>query len=450
MFRSADLEGRSAIWSGVLEPGERAFTPCNPVAADALRFFLLSAGLRASIVTPAEAERARTGGPFVPVLASRFGTDIAILSGLRAFQVIDELFDVSVNGPRVLLVENPGQQAVGGLAFVQLNASSNSDLGAITLPPYNSCRPILSKSRGVRGTFDGHVLRTGLSDLDPDAELRVECVEIPTGTTPEILAPFALVELVQREGDRAEFRLRSIVPTFDGQFPVRVRLTSADSDGTRFSPTREAFYVTLDQVADPPSEPRLEPSTDRGSSNSDGITSTGPVLLTGTGEAYARVMLQRGRRPLGAASAVVAPNGTWSISFTPPTPGVYTLTAVQLDEAGNLSERSEPTTIRVVRPPAPPGAVSVPRRDRVALRDGVLVVTPRARIEGRDTPGTLIVVRVNCQEVGTARTGPMGRWSLVLPAPLSNERVSEIVAARRAAGGVDSLPGPVLRVRARP
>lgn len=80
----------------------------------------------------------------------------------------------------------------------------------------------------------------------------------------------------------------------------------------------------------------------------------------------------------------------------------------------------------------------------------MLVVTPRPTLQGRDTPGTLVALLVNGVEAGTVRTNALGRWSFALTEPIAGGSVSTIAAVRRSEGGIDSAPGPALRVTASP
>lgn len=448
VFKPESLTNRLALWTGTLQPGERTFTPFNERDPQIIQFLLLSGGLRASIVTRPEADRIALGAPTVPILGVSTLTDLPFASAIVSQFSGDSGFLPSVRDHRVLLIENPTDLEIGGFASV---GPLGQDAGPPdALPPYASCRPVLARSRGVRGALNGTVLRTSLSRDDLDTSLVVECTSIPAGAEPCVTAPFSSIQQVSRRGDRAEFRLSRLLAISEGQFEVSVHLVAERDNTVQLSRRTQAFLVTIDESIEPPSSPRLDPSADRGSDDQDGVTSTGPLVFTGTGEAYARVLLLRNGRTVRAPSASVAPDGTWRISLDGAAPGVHAFSTRQLDEAGNLSEPSPPTTVRVVRPPAPPAVVTIPRSDRVARRDGVLVVTPRPTLQGRDAPGTLVALLVNGVEVGTVRTNSLGRWSFTLTGAIPSGTVSTIAALRRGEGGIDSAPGPALRVTASP
>jgi hypothetical protein len=110
------------------------------------------------------------------------------------------------------------------------------------------------------------------------------------------------------------------------------------------------YTFTIDAVApDAPGAPLLAASSDTGISASDGITTDTTPTLTGTAlEAGGKVEVYEGETLLGSAD--VGTDGAWS--FTPGADkafadGVHTLTARQVDVAGNRSIASAPLSITV-------------------------------------------------------------------------------------------------------
>lgn len=450
MIRPSDLAASGAIWFGTLEPGERAFVPFQLPQHLACSISLLSGGAEVSILSAPETERARLGAPLVPITGVPLVSDIAVSVPIQTTGNARASYTSNGAEDCTVVLRNAASMRTGVLVMARPFEFGTRPDELEDLPAFDSCRPVLSRSRRFAGTFDGRVLRTNAMFTGAPWELRLECTGLPAGTVPEVQSAFLNADLLRLGNGRAELLASGFAPTLPGQSAVFVRLRTGEDESARYSPWKLAFFVTVDGEAEPPSAPRLDPFFDAGLSNSDGVTGPGPLVFTGTGEAYARVMLLRNGRAIGAPSALVAPNGTWSITYTPPAPGTYVLSARQLDEASNLSERSEPVTVRVTpRPPAPTG-VEIPRSDRVAERNGVLVVSPRPTVRGRAGAGTRIAIHVNGHEVGTTGSNAQGRWSFTLPEAISAEESSVIVATARNAAGIESVSSRSIRVIARP
>ncbi|MFC3197672.1 Ig-like domain-containing protein [Parapedobacter deserti] len=99
------------------------------------------------------------------------------------------------------------------------------------------------------------------------------------------------------------------------------------------------------EAPDAPSQPVLDPASDTGTSNSDGITSDNTPTLTGTAEANSTVRLTSDAD--GVLGTVTA-NGSGMWAFAPGTPltdGPHELTATATDAAGNMSVASAALTI---------------------------------------------------------------------------------------------------------
>lgn len=111
-----------------------------------------------------------------------------------------------------------------------------------------------------------------------------------------------------------------------------------------------------------PSAPLLAAASDTGTVG-DGVTRNSSPLIEGTAAANAAVVLYEGASVVGNATADAS--GKWSIGAALAV-GSHTLTASQVDAAGNASPRSAAFVLQIEAPPAPP-----PRPD--PLVDGVPV-----------------------------------------------------------------------------
>ena len=151
--------------------------------------------------------------------------------------------------------------------------------------------------------------------------------------------------------------------------------------------------VTIDtQAPAAPGAPVLDAASDSGASG-DGITTVTRPVIRGTGAANAVVTLYDtdGTTQLGTATADGA--GAWSVTSAALSVGTHTLTAKQVDAAGNVSAAGAALALTIAAPPAPPPPASstidgvVVSAQPVVLPDGasgtqtvVPIVTP-SRVE---------------------------------------------------------------------
>ena len=176
----------------------------------------------------------------------------------------------------------------------------------------------------------------------------------------------------------------------DGTHSLTVK--AVDAAGNE-SPASPALEVTIDTAAVALAAPALASASDSGAVG-DGITNVATPTITGTAEAYASITLfdTDGATVLGTATANEA--GKWSITSSALSTGAHTLTAKQVDAAGNESDASTPLALTIeapvttpTQPPQPPSTVidGVPvQAQPVALPGGgggtqviVPVITPR-------------------------------------------------------------------------
>lgn len=123
----------------------------------------------------------------------------------------------------------------------------------------------------------------------------------------------------------------------DGSYTFNA--TTEDKAGN-VSNLSQPLAVTIDTTAPAaPSNLRLTPSTDTGTSNSDNITNNTTPTIQGTGEASSLIRLFKGEQVVGQTTA--STDGSWQISVaTSLSDGLYTFTAKAEDAAGNASTTS--------------------------------------------------------------------------------------------------------------
>lgn len=209
-------------------------------------------------------------------------------------------------------------------------------------------------------------------------------------------------------------------PLDDGEHTVAA--TQTDEAGN----TSEADEVTF--VVDTEVSPPVITAPADGSSTND----TTPTI-EGTAEPGATVEVSIDGVPVGTVTA--DGDGNWELQLTDPLDeGDHTVSAVQTDDAGNVSEAAENDfTVHLTAPAAP--VITSPD-------DGDTVTDRTPTIEGTGEPGTTIVVIVDGEPVGIVVVDEDGNWRLTLPDPLADgDHTIEAVAVDEAGNesGSDSI-----------
>jgi|GEM_PF-1558738 len=123
-----------------------------------------------------------------------------------------------------------------------------------------------------------------------------------------------------------------------------VRAIASNGDGT--SAASAGLSVTIDTTAPAaPSAPDLTASSDRGTSDTDDLTSDTTPTFTGTAGAGTTVWLYANGTEVGSATA--DGSGNWSITSSALEEGTYTFTARAEDAAGNLSAASSGLSVTI-------------------------------------------------------------------------------------------------------
>ncbi|MER2517959.1 MAG: Ig-like domain-containing protein, partial [Candidatus Accumulibacter phosphatis] len=139
----------------------------------------------------------------------------------------------------------------------------------------------------------------------------------------------------------------------DGAYQFRAKVTDAAGNVAYTT----SLVVTVDTAAAAPSAPDLEAPSDSGSSNSDDLTNVTTPTVSGSGaEAGATVTLYDTDGTTALGTAVASALGEWSITSTALAAGSHTLTAKQVDLAGNESAASAALVVTVDTAVAAPSA----------------------------------------------------------------------------------------------
>ncbi|MGZ5200364.1 MAG: Ig-like domain-containing protein [Telluria sp.] len=225
----------------------------------------------------------------------------------------------------------------------------------------------------------------------------------------------------------------------DGSHTVSVRLVDGDHAS---APITETF--TVDTTAPGKlNAPVLAAADDSGSSNSDGITDTTAVHLTGTGaDANAWVFLydttDASHEPITQVQA--GSDGNWTFDLSMEGAGTYMLAAAQQDIAGNESPLSD--ALKLVVDLAAPVALAVPSLDPdsdtgLSSSDGVTSdSTPTFKGSGAEAFATIQLFS-DSHKVGDTTADADGNWTITSDA-ITTAGIHSITAMQTDRAGHDA------------
>ena len=185
-----------------------------------------------------------------------------------------------------------------------------------------------------------------------------------------------------------------------------------ESPSGAFSALLSQVYM-LDQTAPlAPAALLVDPTTDSGVSNTDGITNVTMPLIDGTAEAGSTVTLYDGTTVIG--TGVASASGSWSIKSTTILPnGLQSITAKATDVAGNTGQASTvlPVTIDTVPPtPAPSQPQLDPASDSGLGNNITNTTTPI--FDGTANANTLVTLFDGATVIGTGTSAADGTWKI--------------------------------------
>ena len=189
-------------------------------------------------------------------------------------------------------------------------------------------------------------------------------------------------------------------------------LTATQSDYTgNVSTASTALSLTIDRATPlAPSAPILAPVSDSGVAGDD-ITNVTTPVITGTGTVGDTVSLFDGTTLLGTAT--VGGGGAWSITSSALPAGANSLTATEVDYAGNVSAASGPLTLTIdtMTPAAPSDLVLAAASDSGVQGDNITNVTTPT-ITGTGIGGDTVSLYDGTTLIGTAAVAADGTWSV--------------------------------------
>lgn len=187
----------------------------------------------------------------------------------------------------------------------------------------------------------------------------------------------------------------------DGVKTITVRASNA----TKTSQLIFVNFFTLDTTKPAAPTLNLSPISDSGSSNTDHITNITQPTFTGTGEpgAEIRIFAQLAGGPnTRIATGTVDATGNYSVSSNALTAGTYTITALQVDVAGNVGNPSSalaPPLMIVTQLPTPATIALDPASDTGRPGDNITAAVPQD-YNGTNQAGVTLTVKDNGIAIG--------------------------------------------------
>jgi hypothetical protein len=186
-------------------------------------------------------------------------------------------------------------------------------------------------------------------------------------------------------------------PLANGPHVLVARLTDDAGNVSGDSPP-ENFVI--DTVA-PAAPPRIDLTTDTGSSATDNLTNDVRPFVAGTAEAGTRLTV-RSNGTIKSALVTVPSTGAWSVQMLTLANGLNSLTAVAEDAAGNVSPPSPglPVTVDTVPPPSPTRPDMRASSDSGASDADDVTSDPTPTLDGTATPDIVVQIRDGASLVG--------------------------------------------------
>ena len=196
-----------------------------------------------------------------------------------------------------------------------------------------------------------------------------------------------------------------------GPHSLTVKQTDAAGNVSNAS---SALSVVIDTTVAAPGKPVLSTASDSGALG-DGLTNVYTPTITGTAEAFADITLfdTDGLTVLG--TGVANGLGAWSIVSSPLNDGVHTLTARQIDPAGNVSTSSAGLTLTLdtlipFEPSIPTLSLA---SDSGTKGDGITNVSTPVFTGGAEANARVVLLDTDGITVlGTAVADGSGHWSI--------------------------------------
>ncbi len=198
------------------------------------------------------------------------------------------------------------------------------------------------------------------------------------------------------------------------------------------------LVVKIDTQIAAPAGMKVAPTSDTGSSSTDGITNLTKPVLSGTAEALAVVTVKDGTTVLGATTA----NSTGAWQFTPTnmlTEGIHNITATAVDVAGNMSVVSAPLTVTIDTQVAAPVGMKVVN----ASNGSGIINQAKPTLTGTAEALAVVTIKDGTAVLGTAVANALGVWQFTPTNALTDGVYSLTATAVDVAGNISVASMPL-------
>jgi hypothetical protein len=224
------------------------------------------------------------------------------------------------------------------------------------------------------------------------------------------------------------------------------QLTAISQDTVgNLSAASETLSVNIDTAPPAVGAPVLDPLSDSGRSQSDGLTNIATPKVSGTAEAGATVTLYDGGIVVGIA--VADDQGAWSITSKSLANGAHNLTAKATDVAGNLSNASAALAITVdIKAPSAPTALDLTAAaDNGASNSDNLTSITTPVVSGKAEANAIVALYDGDTLLGSATADKNGAWSIASGVTLA-DGVHNLTARATDVAGNGSLASAALKL----
>lgn len=276
-----------------------------------------------------------------------------------------------------------------------------------TVAPANSTLTIINDATGATVANGGST-----NDTTPTLRGTVSAAEAGARVTIQDSGQLLGTAIVQADGS---WSFTPLTALNNGPHPLTVTVT--DLAGNVSGST--AATVVIDTVA-PAAVTSLAAFNNNGSTAvtipNNGFTNDSTPLLSGNGEAGARITVYDGTQLLG--STTVGANGTWSFISGTLGNGSHTLSVTQTDAAGNVSPQV--STTLVVDTVAPVASTLIITDDAgttpVTLANGAFTRDTTPTLSGRAEAGAIVTIFDGATAIGSVTVTSGGTWSFTTAA----------------------------------
>ncbi|KNC90503.1 Ig-like domain-containing protein, partial [Trabulsiella odontotermitis] len=247
-------------------------------------------------------------------------------------------------------------------------------------------------------------------------------------------------------GDDGKWSYTPEKPLDDGKHDITV--AEEDPSGN-ISPPSDPIIITVDTLA--PNAPTIQHVIDKagdvvGEVNHNGWTDDTRPEMSGTGEAGATITIYDNGKAIGQTE--VNADGRWYFKPTQNlADGNHDITVTQTDKAGNVSDPSPVRDFSVItsapEKPEQPDVLDNTGPKTGPLEPGDVTDETKPTFNGEGTPGNVIIIKDNGEEIGSTVVGDDGKWSYTPKDDLGEGKHELEVSEKDKAGNISDPSDPI-------